>query len=184
MPNGRISKRSVDAFACPPGKDREFLWDISLSGLCAERFCVGGRLHIPDDEPRHQSLRLDRGHADAQACAPRDRVQGQDHPASSLRADQDDRSRDIFRFPLSWWAASLSETAEGHSLGAIVGPFAACLDELAGGDHRGMTDARAFMRRTQKPLSSLGNITRSTRPAKTAVVGLLFAAIDCPTRSS
>ena len=23
---------------------------------------------------------------------------------------------------------------------AIVGPFAACLDELAGGDHRGMTD--------------------------------------------
>jgi len=25
-------------------------------------------------------------------------------------------------------------------MGAIVGPFAACLDELARGDHRGMTD--------------------------------------------
>src|ERR1700724_3675287 len=43
---------------------------------------------------------------------------------------------------------------------------------------------RAFTRRTQKPLSSLWNVTRSTRPAKTSVVGLLFAAIDCLTRSS
>ena len=30
--------------------------------------------------------------------------------------------------------------AELHAMGAIVGPFAARLDELAGGDHRGMTD--------------------------------------------
>src|ERR1700730_3360476 len=43
---------------------------------------------------------------------------------------------------------------------------------------------RAFTRRTQKPLSSLWNVTRSTRPAKTSVVGLLFAAIDCLTGSS
>jgi hypothetical protein len=35
----------------------------------------------------------------------------------------------------------------------------------------------------QKPLSSLWNVTRSTRPAKTSV-GLSFAAIDCLTRSS
>ena len=30
--------------------------------------------------------------------------------------------------------------AELHAMGAIVGPLAARLDELAGGDHRGMTD--------------------------------------------
>src|SRR6202043_3299665 len=30
--------------------------------------------------------------------------------------------------------------AKLHAMGAIVGPFAARLDELAGGDHRGMTD--------------------------------------------
>jgi hypothetical protein len=59
-------------------------------------------------------------------------------------------------------------------------------DELAGGDHRGMTDDGDVFssRSTQKPLSSLWNVTRSTRPAKTSVVGLLIAAIDCLTRSS
>ena len=30
--------------------------------------------------------------------------------------------------------------AELHAMGSIVGPFAARLDELAGGDNRGMTD--------------------------------------------
>jgi len=30
---GRITKRSVDALACPPGKDREFLWDDAVSGF-------------------------------------------------------------------------------------------------------------------------------------------------------
>src|SRR6202040_4116294 len=50
------------------------------------------------------------------------------------------RSRDIFRFPLSWRHRFQKPGAELHAMGAIVGPFAARLEELAGGDHRGMTD--------------------------------------------
>ena len=56
-----------------------------------EGSCVGGRLHISDDEPRHQSLRLGRKHAGAQARALRGRVQGQDHPPPPLTASQDER---------------------------------------------------------------------------------------------
>ncbi len=33
MATGRISKRSVDALSCPPGKDRDFLWDDNLKGF-------------------------------------------------------------------------------------------------------------------------------------------------------
>jgi integrase len=33
MAQGRINKRAVDALQCPAGKDREFLWDDSLSGF-------------------------------------------------------------------------------------------------------------------------------------------------------
>jgi integrase len=33
MAQGRITKRSVDALTCPHGKDREFLWDDTVSGF-------------------------------------------------------------------------------------------------------------------------------------------------------
>jgi hypothetical protein len=33
MPQGRISKRSVDSLTCPVGKDRIFLWDDALAGF-------------------------------------------------------------------------------------------------------------------------------------------------------
>src|SRR5208282_5821290 len=38
MPRGRISKRSVDALTCPPGKDRKFLWDDALAGFGVAAF--------------------------------------------------------------------------------------------------------------------------------------------------
>ena len=52
MPQGRISKRAVDAFSCPPNKNYDYLWDDLLSGfgLCAsasgrKSYCVQFRLH-------------------------------------------------------------------------------------------------------------------------------------------
>ena len=33
MADKRITKRAVDALACPAGKDRVFLWDCDLSGF-------------------------------------------------------------------------------------------------------------------------------------------------------
>ena len=33
MAEGRISKRTVDAFCCPPGKGADYLWDDALSGF-------------------------------------------------------------------------------------------------------------------------------------------------------
>jgi hypothetical protein len=38
MPQGRVSKRSVDALACAPGKDRAFLWDVALAGFGVAAF--------------------------------------------------------------------------------------------------------------------------------------------------
>jgi Arm DNA-binding domain len=46
MPRGRISKRSVDALACPAGKDREFLWDDGLSGFGAAAFPTGKKVYV------------------------------------------------------------------------------------------------------------------------------------------
>jgi integrase-like protein len=54
MTTGRITKRSVDALACPPGKDREFLWDDSV------RLWRGGlsvRQETPD-EARSEAKQL------------------------------------------------------------------------------------------------------------------------------
>jgi hypothetical protein len=64
---------------------------------------------------------------------------------------------------------------------AVVDPESARLNKLTGRDHRGMADngdqvalPRAFTRSTQKPLSELWKVTRSTRPAKTSVGVLAF----------
>src|SRR5215469_899157 len=59
---------------------------------------------------------------------------------------------------------------------AVVDPGPARLDELTGRDHCGMATRvmrsrwpRALTRSTQKPLSELWKVTRSTKPAKTSV---------------
>ena len=46
MPNGRISKRSVDALSCPPGKDREVLWDDDLAGFGVVAFPSGTKSYV------------------------------------------------------------------------------------------------------------------------------------------
>ena len=46
MPQGRISKRSVDALACVPGKDREFLWDDALAGFGVGAFASGKKIYV------------------------------------------------------------------------------------------------------------------------------------------
>jgi Arm DNA-binding domain/Phage integrase, N-terminal SAM-like domain len=46
LPKGRISKRTVDAFACPPGKDRLFLWDDALAGFGVAVFPSGKKTYV------------------------------------------------------------------------------------------------------------------------------------------
>jgi integrase len=45
LPNGRISKRAVDALECPPGRDRIFLWDDSLAGFGVAAFASGRKIY-------------------------------------------------------------------------------------------------------------------------------------------
>jgi hypothetical protein len=46
MPQGRISKRLVDALVCPSGKDREFLWDDALAGFGVGVFPSGRKVYV------------------------------------------------------------------------------------------------------------------------------------------
>jgi integrase len=46
MPQGRISKSIVDEMVCPPGKDREFLWDDGLSGFGVAAFPTGRKFYV------------------------------------------------------------------------------------------------------------------------------------------
>ena len=46
LARGRISKRSVDVLTCPPGKDREFLWDDALAGFGVSAFPSGKRVYV------------------------------------------------------------------------------------------------------------------------------------------
>jgi hypothetical protein len=46
MSSGRITKRSVDAFNCGPGKDREILWDDALSGFGLAAFPSGKKVYV------------------------------------------------------------------------------------------------------------------------------------------
>jgi integrase len=46
LSKGRISKRSVDALVCPPGKDREFLWDEALAGFGVVAFPTGKKSYL------------------------------------------------------------------------------------------------------------------------------------------
>ena len=45
MTQGRISKRSVDALVCPPGKDRVFLWDDAIAGFGVGAFPTGKKTY-------------------------------------------------------------------------------------------------------------------------------------------
>jgi hypothetical protein len=44
MPTGRISKKSVDALACPEGQDRVFLWDDALAGFGVAAYPKGKKV--------------------------------------------------------------------------------------------------------------------------------------------
>ena len=46
MPRGRITKRAVDAFICPKGKDREFLWDDAIAGFGVAAFPSGKKVYV------------------------------------------------------------------------------------------------------------------------------------------
>jgi Arm DNA-binding domain len=46
MSRGRISKRAVDALACPHGKDRVFLWDDAIAGFGVAAFPSGKKVYV------------------------------------------------------------------------------------------------------------------------------------------
>jgi len=54
MTAGRITKRSGDAFACAPGKDREFLWDHAVSGFGVAAFPSGKKAGRPLQARHHR----------------------------------------------------------------------------------------------------------------------------------
>jgi integrase len=61
MPQGRISKRSVDALACPLGKDREILWDDDLSGFGVVVFPTGRKVYVAQYRQHGRSRRTKLG---------------------------------------------------------------------------------------------------------------------------
>jgi integrase len=46
MSKGRVTKRAVDALACPAGKDREFLWDDAIAGFGVAAFPSGKKVYV------------------------------------------------------------------------------------------------------------------------------------------
>lgn len=61
MPQGRISKRSVDALVCPAGKDREFLWDDALAGFGVGAFPTGKKVYVAQFRKDGRSRRVSIG---------------------------------------------------------------------------------------------------------------------------
>ncbi|MGO9392168.1 tyrosine-type recombinase/integrase [Rhodoblastus sp.] len=61
MPQGRISKRSVDALTCPVGKDREFLWDDALAGFGVGAFPTGKKIYVAQFRKDGRSRRVSLG---------------------------------------------------------------------------------------------------------------------------
>ncbi len=61
MPRGRISKRSVDALICPPGLDRELLWDESLAGFGVAAFPSGKKVYVAQYRQNGRSRRANIG---------------------------------------------------------------------------------------------------------------------------
>jgi integrase len=58
VPQGRISKRSVDAIICPPGKDRVFLWDDALVGFGVAAFPTGKKSYVAQFRKDGRSRRV------------------------------------------------------------------------------------------------------------------------------
>ena len=58
MPQGRISKRSVDALVCPTGKDRQFLWDDALAGFGVAAFPTGKKSYVAQFRKDGRSRRV------------------------------------------------------------------------------------------------------------------------------
>lgn len=58
MSRGRISKRAVDALKCPPGKDREFLWDDAIAGFGVAAFSSGRRVYVAQYRQAGRSRRV------------------------------------------------------------------------------------------------------------------------------
>jgi hypothetical protein len=57
LPQGRISKKTVDALVCPPGKDRVFLWDAVLSGFGVAAFASGKKVYVAQYRQNGRSRR-------------------------------------------------------------------------------------------------------------------------------
>lgn len=58
MSRGRISKRAIDAFECPPGKDRYFLWDDALAGFGVAAFPSGKKIYVAQYRKDGRSRRV------------------------------------------------------------------------------------------------------------------------------
>lgn len=58
MSTGRISKRSVDAHKCQPGKDRTILWDEDLAGFGVVAFPSGRTVYIAQFRKDGRSRRV------------------------------------------------------------------------------------------------------------------------------
>jgi integrase len=61
VPHGRISKRSVDALVCPPSKDREILWDETLTGFGVTAFPTGRKVYVVQYRQHGRSRRVSIG---------------------------------------------------------------------------------------------------------------------------
>ncbi|HEY8128187.1 MAG TPA: site-specific integrase [Hyphomicrobium sp.] len=58
MPQGRITKRAVDAFQCPAGKDRDFLWDDAMAGFGLAAFPTGRKVYVAQYRKDGRSRRV------------------------------------------------------------------------------------------------------------------------------
>jgi integrase len=58
MPQGRITKRAVDALQCPAGKDREFIWDDGLAGFGVAAFPTGRKVYVAQYRQHGRSRRV------------------------------------------------------------------------------------------------------------------------------
>ncbi|WP_296710894.1 site-specific integrase [Rhodoblastus sp.] len=61
MPQGRISKRSVDCLICQAGKDREILWDDALAGFGVAAFSSGKKVYVAQYRKDGRSRRVSIG---------------------------------------------------------------------------------------------------------------------------
>jgi integrase len=58
MANDRITKRSVDAHKCEPGKDRSILWDDAIAGFGIAAFPTGRKVYIAQFRKDGRSRRV------------------------------------------------------------------------------------------------------------------------------